>query len=125
MKLAMISPICKSGSRLKVSNYIPVSALPILSSFWKDCAKQTGRILRQTQNNIWTTIQKNKSTTPATVDIYTKVAKALDTDEFACSVILDVVKVFDTVNHKIFIKKLENYGIRGIANKWLEQITSS
>ena len=31
MKIAMISPILKGGSRLEVSNYRPVSVLPILS----------------------------------------------------------------------------------------------
>ena len=33
MKVAMISSIFKGGSRLEVSNYRPVSVLPILSKF--------------------------------------------------------------------------------------------
>ena len=43
---------------------------------------------------------------------------ALDKGDYACSVFLDFAKAFDTVNHNILLKKLENYGIRGIANKW-------
>ena len=62
--------------------------------------------------------QKNKLTTLAILDLYTKVTNALDNNKSACSVFLDFAKAFETVNHEILIKKLENYGIRGIAYKW-------
>ena len=44
--------------------------------------------------------------------------KALDIDDYACGIFIDLQKVFDTVNHEILIDKLNYYGIRGVGNKW-------
>ena len=49
--------------------------------------------------------QKNKSTTLAVLDLYAKLINALDKGEYVCSVFLDFAKAFDTVNHKILLKK--------------------
>ena len=39
------------------------------------------------------------------------IQEAIDQDNYACGVFIDLQKAFDTVNHKILVKKLEYYGV--------------
>ena len=62
--------------------------------------------------------RKKHSTTHALIDLTEDIRKAIDENKFACGVFIDLQKAFDTVDHNILLKKLEHYGIRGIANEW-------
>ena len=42
----------------------------------------------------------------------------MDNKMYSCGVFIDLEKAFDTVNHNILLKKLNYYGIRGLANSW-------
>ena len=48
------------------------------------------------------------------------ILQSKDKDEQSTSVYLDLSKAFDTLDHVILFKKLDKYGIRGIANSWFE-----
>ena len=61
--------------------------------------------------------QKNKAT-QAVFDLYTKIVGVLDKGNYTCSVFL--AKAFDTVDHKILLSKLQNYGLKEIAKNWFE-----
>ena len=50
--------------------------------------------------------------------ITNKIQKAIENKHYLCGIFLDLSKAFDTVNHYILLRKLENYGIRGVANEW-------
>ena len=42
----------------------------------------------------------------------------LDDGKYSAGVFVDLKKAFDTVDHNILLKKLDYYGVRGIANEW-------
>ena len=50
------------------------------------------------------------------------IVKSFDAKKQTDLVILDFSKAFDTVPHKILLHKLNNYGIDGKINKWIENI---
>ena len=60
------------------------------------------------------------STNKALISITVKIRNVLDDGKHACGIFIDFQKVFDTVNHKILLSKLEHYGIRGMSFKLLQ-----
>ena len=58
------------------------------------------------------------STSHALINITEKIRSALDQNNVACGIFVDLQKAFDTVNHDILLDKLNYYGFRGIINTW-------
>ncbi len=54
------------------------------------------------------------------IDFVDKIVQAIEQGKFSVGIFLDLSKAFDTINHNILIRKLEHYGIRGVAKKWFE-----
>ena len=57
--------------------------------------------------------QEGKSTELAINAVLNKITESLDNKMRTYGVFVDFAKAFDTVNHKMLLKKLEYYGIRG------------
>ena len=45
---------------------------------------------------------------------------SFERNQFTLGIFIDLSKAFDTVDHKILISKLKNYGVRGNNLKWCE-----
>ena len=63
--------------------------------------------------------RKNHSTIHVLIILVDLIKKHLDNYYFVCGIFIDLQKAFDTVNHDILMAKLACYGIRGLANSWL------
>jgi hypothetical protein len=59
------------------------------------------------------------------ITLMDKLIQALEKGQYTIAIFLDFSKAFDTVNHKILLEKLSYYGIRGVANKWVESYLSN
>ena len=55
------------------------------------------------------------STSHTLIHLTDKKREQLDSGKFACGIFVDLQRAVD---HNIFIKKLKNYDIRGVANNW-------
>ena len=51
-------------------------------------------------------------------------SKNLDEGSFGCGIFVYLQKVFDTVDHKILLHKLEFGGTRGVSNDWFKLLPS-
>ena len=60
----------------------------------------------------------------ALIILIDRISKALENDDFVLGLFLDFSKAFDTVNHFILYKKLEFYGVRGLALRWFQSYIS-
>ena len=52
------------------------------------------------------------------VHVVNKILGATENKKLSIGIILDLSKAFDTVNHDILIRKLDQYGIRTESNVW-------
>ena len=128
VKIAKVVPLFKNGDEMDISNYRPVSVLPIFSKvFEKIVYARLNDFL--SRHNVLNPNQfgfrKGHSTSMAVSTFVENIYEALDNNELALGLFLDLSKAFDSVKHDILLKKLSFYGIRGIPLQWLESYLSN
>ena len=111
LKIASVIPIYKSGSRVLVHNYRPISNLDQI--FEKIVYARLNNFLNRNISIFYQQFgfRHNYSTNHALITITEKVRKALENSMLACGVFVDLQKAFNTVNHDILVHKLNHYGI--------------
>ena len=65
------------------------------------------------------------STDHALLELIDQICECFDEKKYFLGIFVDLSKAFDTINHKILIKKLENYGICGKNLLWFKSYPSN
>ena len=121
LKIAKVIPIYKKDDQHDFNNYRPISLLPSISKVFE-------RIVHMqlfqyfTDNNLFYNHQygfrKNHSTETAVLELIDRIHTDLEEKKLPIAFFLDLSKAFDTIDHKILIKKLEYYGILNVELQW-------
>ena len=118
LKIACIVPLHKGGDRTESSNYRPISVLPVIGKLFEKVIKK--RFVKFLDKYKLITphqfgFRKGYSTELAVAEIQNMLLSNLDSNKLSCTIFLDLAKAFDTVDHALLQKKLENHRIRGYA----------
>ena len=121
-KKAKVTPLPKSGDMSNVSNYRPISQLPVpgnvlerivhtkITSHLENC-----NILLKEQGGY-----HKKCSTIDTISVLTNdILRNRNVGNITMAAFLDIKKAFDSVNYIILLNKLEHYGIRGLNLHWI------
>ena len=68
---------------------------------------------------------KGPFVTHAVNDFHSQICNNLDNGKHSCVLLLNLKKPFDPVNHEIWLRKLDKYGIRGNGNKLFHSYLSN
>ena len=109
LKTSKVTPIYKKDSKLKCSNYRPISLLSNIDKILE----------RIVYNRLYKFFEDNKlvynlqfgfrqkhSTTHALIHLTEKIREQLDSGKYGCRIFVDFQKSFDTVDHTILTQKL-------------------
>jgi len=121
LKIAQITPIYKAGDTTDLSNYRPISALPLISKIFERC--MYNRITKFASKyslilNCQFGFQKGKSTCDALIEFTECIYNGLNASNHNISVLIDLRKAYETVRHDILLDKLSCYGVRGVQLDW-------
>ena len=127
-KVAKIIPLYKGGDREQVSNYRPVSLLPLPGKMLEKIVHS--RITKFWDNNQFLSYEqggfrKGHSTVATIANLTDDLFHQINQGNTTLAAFVDLRKAFDTVNTKILLDKLRFGGIKGKVLEWCTNYLSN
>lgn len=123
MKVGRTKPLHKGGDPSQCGNHRPVS---IPSNFSKLCerilSKRLNEFVEKAEiiSNRQYGFTNNSNTTGAALNLVVNLVQSVENKKYTAVLFLDVSKAFDCVDHQVLLAKIEELGIRGPANRLIE-----
>ena len=121
-KQANVVPLAKEGNPTNVSNFRPISLLPLPGKLLETIVHNKimsffgeHEVLDSKQGGF----RPGFSTTNTIANFTEIIYKAMNNGKLCTATFIDFKKAFDTVDHQILLLKLEKLGIRGMPLQWL------
>ena len=114
-------PIYKGRDKENVVNYRLLSVLPIFSKILERIMYKRLYLYFSENNLLYNRqfgFQKGHSTDHANVQLASQIHEMFNKNIYTVGVLIDLSKAFDTLNHKIFLKKLSHYGLKSKSLDW-------
>lgn len=127
LKIARVIPIHKSGSKKDPNNYRPISVLSVFNKVLERLiVRRLTKFLEVTDAlyHYQYGFRVGSNTLTATSELVDDIYDAMDKRKVVGVLFLDLKKAFDTIDHAVMLQKLDNYGIRGTANRLIQSYLS-
>ena len=126
-KIAEVVPIPKTNDYELANNNRPISLLPVLS---KVCERVVHKqvdsylILKDRLASTQSGNRRHHSTETSIIHSNDFILNAMDNKKLTASVLLDMSKAFDSLNHDLLIKKLRHIGLSSQVILWFQSYLS-
>lgn len=112
LKRALITPIFKKGDKSHVSNFRPISLLPVISKIFERALASQLVDFFETQSlfsGAQYGFRRGKSTVLAILDLFEAILNSFEDCQHLSALFCDLSKAFDCVSYDILLDKLRHY----------------